>query len=249
MKKIIYLLFLTAILSCDSQYSLDCFQDAGNIIQEEFEVDPFKKIQVWERVQLIVSQGETQSVRVQTGDNLMNEIVVRVKDSILTVSDRNSCNFVRDYAVTKLYVTSPNIVEIRNSSGLTVESDGVLGFDELTLISQDPFNEDEYHMDGDFRLDLDVATLRIRANGLSKFYLNGKAGHANFALYDGDVRVEAAGLEIRGIYFYHRSTNKIIIDPLIALRGEIWGLGDVISLNRPPIIEVEEFFRGRLIFE
>ncbi len=249
MKKMLFILSLVTLLGCDSEFGLDCFQASGKIVQQEFPVPVFKKIQVWERVQLIVSQGDTQNVLVETGENLLNEIQVKVKDSILTVSNRNSCNLVRDYDVTKVFVTSPNITEIRNGSGLTVESEGVLGFDELTLISQDPLNEDEYHIDGDFRLDLDVATLRIRANGLSKFYLKGKAGHANFALYDGDVRVEAAELEIRGIYFYHRSTNKIIINPLIALRGEIWGLGDVISKNHPPIVEVEEFFRGQLIFE
>jgi hypothetical protein len=249
MKKILFLLFAMVLIGCDSPNGLDCFQSAGDLVQEEYEVDVFNKIQVWERVQLFISQGPVQSVRVETGDNLINEVFVRVKDSVLTVSDRNSCNFVRDYSVTKVYVTSPNIEEIRNSSGHTVESEGVLGFNELDLISQDPLLDGLYHMDGDFNLDLDVATLRIRANGLSKFYLRGKAGHANFALYDGDVRVEAAELEIRGIYFYHRSTNKIIINPLIALRGEIWGLGDVISLDYPPIIEVEEFFRGRLIFE
>lgn len=242
-------MMLPFLSGCNSEYGLDCLQTSGDIVQEEFDVDGFNKIQVWERVQLIISQGETQSVRVETGANLMNEIKVKVEDSILTVSDRNSCNLIRDYDITKVYVTSPNVKEIRNSSGLTVESDGVLGFDELTLISQDPLNEDEFHIDGDFNLNLDVATLRIRANGISTFRLYGKAGHANFALYDGDVRVEAAELEIRGIYFYHRSTNKIIIDPLIALRGEIWGLGDVISLNHPPIVEVEQFFTGQLIFE
>ena len=111
----------------------------------------------------------------------MNEIGVKVEDSILTISDRNSCNFVRDYGITKVHVTTPNIDEIRNSSGLTVLGKGVIGFDELNLVSDDRFNEDEYHIDGDFRLDsLDITRLRIYANGISKFYLKGKANVAFF---------------------------------------------------------------------
>jgi hypothetical protein len=174
MKKGLYFILIILFYGCDSVNSLDCFQDTGNIIEEEFTVAPFKKIQVWERVKLIVSQSDTQSVRVETGENLINEILVKVEDSILTVSDRNSCNFVRDYDVTRVYVSSPNIEEIRNSSGLTVESSGVLRFHGLSLIAIDPLGDETYHIDGDFDLDLDVITLGISAAGISTFYLRGK---------------------------------------------------------------------------
>lgn len=249
MKKIMFIIGLFVFYGCGPD-GLDCFQNAGTIIQEEFSVDTFKKVQVWERVQLIISQGETQSIVVETGENLMNEIKVRVEDSILTISDRNSCNFVRDYGITKAYVTTPNIDEIRNSSGLTVLSQGVLGFDELNLVSDDRFNEDEYHIDGDFRLDsLDITRLRIYANGVSKFYLKGEANVAFFGLFDSDVRVEAAELEIQHFYFFHRSTNKMIVNPRRLIIGTIAGLGDVIAVHRPNRIEVEELYTGRLIFE
>jgi hypothetical protein len=249
MKKGLYFILIILFYGCDSVNSLDCFQDTGNIIEEEFTVAPFKKIQVWERVKLIVSQSDTQSVRVETGENLINEILVKVEDSILTVSDRNSCNFVRDYDVTRVYVSSPNIEEIRNSSGLTVESSGVLRFHGLSLIAIDPLGDETYHIDGDFDLDLDVITLGISAAGISTFYLRGKTQFANFGLYDGDVRVEAANLEIGNLNFIHRSTNKLIVNPLDILRGEIRGIGDVIAINRPPIVEVTQLFTGRLIFE
>ncbi len=250
MKKIIYTLTFVFLFGCSSEYSWDCIQSSGDIIEKEFEVAVFKKVQVWERVQLIISHGETQNIRVETGENLMNEIQVKVKDSILTISDRNSCNWVRDYAITKAYVTTPNIDEIRNSSGFTVENIGPLRFEELNLVSDDRFSEGQYHIDGDFRLDqLDVQRLRIYANGLSKFYLKGEANVAFFGALDGDVRIESADLEIRHFYFQHRSTNKMIVNPRNLIVGTITGLGDVIAKNRPPVVEVEELFTGRLIFE
>ena len=249
MKKIIVVLALVVLYGCNGENVFDCIQSSGNIIEQEFEVDVFKKIQVWERVQLIIDQGAHQVVRVETGENLMNEIQVIVKDSILTISDRNSCNWVRDYDITKVYVTFPDILEIRNSSGLTVESRGTIRVDELGLISENPQNTDLYHRDGDFKLDLDVGILRVRGNGVSKFYLNGKAGYANFRLLDGDVRVEASNLEVNVIEFFDRSSNTLFINPIRSLIGEIRGLGDVIAKNRPPVVEVEELYTGRLIFE
>ncbi|MBZ0328420.1 MAG: DUF2807 domain-containing protein, partial [Altibacter sp.] len=197
----------------------------------------------------IVSQGDFQNVRVETGENLMNEIQVKVKDSILTISDRNSCNWVRDYGITKVYVTSPDINEIRNSSGLTVESEGVIRFRKLKLVSEDIFEEDGAHRDGDFNMDLDVGNLNINANGLSKFYLRGKVYAGFFGLFDGDVRIEAGDLEVERLYVFHRGTNKMIVNPQDIIRGEIRGLGDVICKNRPRVVDVEELYTGRLIFE
>ena len=37
--------------------------------------------------------------------------------------------------------------------------------------------------------------------------------------------------------------------PLNKVSGEIRGTGDVILVNRPDIIEVEEFFTGKLIIQ
>ncbi len=63
------------------------------------------------------------------------------------------------------------------------------------------------------------------------------------------MRIEAGELEVGDLSFSHRSTNQMIVNPRQKLSGTIRSLGDVISKNRPPIVEVEELFRGRLIFE
>lgn len=236
-------------LGCDSEKAWDCFQDSGELVQQEYDVPLFKKIQVWERVQLIVQHGNRQSVRVQTGANLIEEVQVVVEDSTLKVSDRNSCNYVRDYDITKVFVSSPDIKEIRSSSGLTVKSLGTLGWNELSLISNDPENLEVYHHDGDFDMDLDVVLLRVQSNGLSKFFLRGRAQYMGIRFDDGDPRMEAGDLIVNNINVFQRSTNKIICNPQVSIKGQIRGIGDIIALNRPPIVEIEEFYTGTLIFQ
>lgn len=251
MKKLCILVLTLAFLGCDNENAIDCFQTAGDIVEKDFSVDFYNRIVVWDRVQLVISHGSPERVVVQTGDNLMNQINVRVEDSILKVSDRNSCNLIRDYGITKVFVTtSMDTLIIRNSSGLAVENRGPLKFRDLTLIAQDVDNQNEFQIDGDFNLDqLDIGLLRVKANGLSTFRLKGRASFARYNLFDSDVRIEAGELICDGVSFFHRSTNDLIVNPQVALRGEIVSLGNVISRNRPPIVEVEELFRGRLIFE
>ena len=249
MKKIFVIFLLFPFLSCDSDKGLNCFQAAGDIIQEEFTVAPFNKITVWERTQLIIKQGETQKVIVETGDNLLNDIEVEVKDGVLNLRNTNGCNLVRDYGITKVYVTAPNLERIRNSSGLAVLGVGTLSYPSLALISEDQESEDAFHIDGNFKLKLDVQNLQIVANGLSNFFLSGNAKRANFGIFAGDARIEAPNLIIDNLMLFHRGTQDMIVNPQESIKGEIVSLGNVIAKNRPPIVEVEQLYRGRLIFE
>ena len=246
-------IFLLVILfsGCNSENAWDCFQSTGDIVEQEYDLDAFKKIIVWDRVHLYVSDGPEQKVVVQTGSNLLNEIRVRVEDSILKVSDRNSCNYTRGYDVTKVFVTyNRDSLEIRNSSGLPVDGIGPIRFKKLVLVSEDRSQEDAFHIDGDFRFNnLDVVQLGVEANGLSKFYLKGKTNTAHIGFFNGDCRFEGAELEANYVYLFHRSTNDMIINPKFLIQGTITSLGDVISVNHPAQVNVEELYTGKLIFE
>lgn len=251
MKKILALLSLLVLLGCDSKNAWDCIQTAGDIVEKEVEASYFRHIIVWDGVQLVLSNGNTERVAVQSGENLIDDIKIRVEDSILKISNRNDCNLIRDYGISKVFVvTNLDTLVVRNSSGLSVENRGPLRFRQLTLISDDRAEEDEFHIDGDFNLNqLDLGLLITKANGISTFRLSGKAAAARFNLFDSDVRVEAADFEVDAVSFFHRSTNKLIVNPRESIVGTIVSLGDVIAKNRPPFVEVEELFRGRLIFE
>lgn len=248
MKKIFIVLLAVVLNSCDSESGLNCFQASGTIIQTEMTVEPFTKITVWERTQLFIQQGPEQKVVIETGENLLNDIDVNVEDGRLNITNNNGCNIVRDYGITKIYVTSPNITEIRSSTGLAVRSIGTLSYPVLELYSEDQGNEDFYHTDGDFYLTLDVNSLNIVANGLSAFYLDGNAEVAQFGLYGSDCSIEAPDLIIQRLNIFHRSTDDITVNPQQSITGRIVSLGNCISKNRPEIVNVATPYRGELIF-
>ncbi|MFT4698040.1 MAG: hypothetical protein ACI9SJ_001174 [Flavobacteriaceae bacterium] len=234
---------------CNSENGLDCFQKTGTIIQTEVEVDVFTRIIVWPGVQLFIQQGAVQQIIIETGENLLNDIEVSVNGTQLSLKNNNECNYVREYDDTKIYVTSPNITEIRNSSSLEIKSIGVLNYQNLNLFSENFGNEDIYHIDGDFDLALDVDELIVTSNGFSSFLLRGNANKATFGLYASNTRIDAGELITRDIQIFHRSSNVMIVNPQESIRGGIVSIGNVISRNIPPIVEVEELYEGRLIFE
>lgn len=249
MDKIIYIAIAFLFLACDSENGADCFKKEGAIVSKEISVAPFTEIIVFERVQLFIEEGPIQKVIVVSGENLIEDVEVKVTGTILSLTDTNYCNFVRDYDITKVYVTSPNITKIRNSSSLEITSVGVLTYPELELLSENYENEELYRTDGDFNLSLHVNYVSVASNGHSTFRLNGIANRAVFGLYAGNTRILSENLIVNKLRLFHRSTSPMVVNPIVSIQGEIVGIGDVIAKSRPTIIEVEELFTGRLIFE
>jgi len=41
----------------------------------------------------------------------------------------------------------------------------------------------------------------------------------------------------------------MVVNPQLELTGELLGTGNLISVNQPPLVDVERLYTGRLIFE
>jgi len=247
MKKIIYILIVVVIFSCNSEDANDCFQKSGNSIQTEVIVSAFERILVNRNVELILKQGVGFQVIIETGENLINDVEAIVVDDELQLTDYNSCNYVREYGITKVYVTAPNIKEIRSSTQYDISSEGVLNYNNFKLFSED-FNISGTFTVGDFRLNINTTQLNITANNMSSFYISGQVENAFIGFYSGAGRFEGANLIAQNIEVYHRGSNDMIVNPQQSLTGQLLGTGDLISLNMPTTVEVEQIYTGQLIF-
>jgi len=246
-KNIVFLLVFITLFTCDSEDANDCFQTSGIIVQQEVTVDAFTKILVNRDVALILKQGAEIEVIIETGKNLLNDVEAKVVDNKLQLTDNNTCNYVRDFGITKIYVTAPNITEIRSSTQYDVSSDGVLNYNNLQLISED-FNVPDSFTVGDFRLDVNTSTLRITTNNISSFYITGQTENLNIGFFAGAGRFEGENLIAQNVDVFHRGSNDMIVNPQQSLKGELRGTGDLISVKQPPIVDVEQFYTGQLIF-
>ncbi|WP_157486594.1 head GIN domain-containing protein [Maribacter forsetii] len=245
---VLMVILVSLFVSCDSENASDCFQSTGEITRQEVSVAEFSSITVFENVTLIIKQGDTQKVEIETGENLRNEVAAVVDDEQLLLTDTNDCNYVRDYGTTVVYVTTPNLTSIRSSTGFPVQSDGVLAFESLSLLSESFTDPEAETTDGEFNLELDVSSLSITSNGISYFKLKGSADSFNISIAAGDSRVEAEELITQRVNFNHRGSNDILVNPQESLTGVLRGTGDLQSFNRPATVDVEELYNGRLIF-
>ncbi|MAO48023.1 MAG: DUF2807 domain-containing protein [Aequorivita sp.] len=249
MKKLLFIGLVFLLFSCDSENGWDCVQAAGSSVSKEYFVSDFTKIRIEDDVTLYLKQGDMQQVKLETGENLLSDISVGVEGNTLVVKDNNDCNLVRDYGITKVFVTVPNLIEIRNSSAFDVIGEGILNFPQLTLVSNTTAGPETIRKSGDFYLNLVCEDFRVSANGQSVFYITGTADKANLSFADEMPRFEGENFAIDELTVFQRSANKMIVNPQQSIVGKIVATGDIISHNRPPLVDVKELFTGRLLFE
>ncbi|MEJ2162147.1 MAG: DUF2807 domain-containing protein [Robiginitalea sp.] len=226
----------------------DCFQVTGEVVGEVLPLPSFSRITVFENVKIVLKHGDTQEVFLETGENLRSDITAEVVEGTLELRDGNSCNYLRPYGNTTFYITTPDLEEVRSSTGWPIRSDGILPFTDLKLISESFNNEETGTTDGSFELVLDVDRLSVVVNGIAYFNLKGSADRFSVVIAAGDSRIDARDLAAGSVVVRHRGSNDILVNPVNAISGLINGYGDVLSYNRPAEIDVEETFRGRLIF-
>ncbi|RXP57889.1 DUF2807 domain-containing protein [Lutibacter sp. HS1-25] len=248
LKKIIYIITLILIGSCNSENANNCFQTAGKTTQKEVDVPFFDKVVVHEHISLIITQGDTQKVIVETGENLQNDISVEIINNELILKNHNTCNFIREYDLTKIYITVPNLTRIRNASEFNVTSNGVLTYPTLYLMSVG--DKSRFLSVGDWYLNIKNQSVSIWGNGIAVFNLEGTTNKLDINFSDGDTRFEGKNFKAQNINVKQVSSNDMVVYPIQSLTGTIHSTGNVISYNQPPTVTLEALGNyGKLIFK
>lgn len=247
MKNYFYIFLLVLTISCG--ISEDCFKGNGNPTTLTFPYDSFSKIKVYSGVGLVIKEGPEYVVKIETRDNIKDNIEVTLQGDMLVVKDNSTCNIARDYGVTTVYITTPNLEEIHSKTEQEIRSDGVLNFPELSLFS---IQEDgDGAGSGNFYMNVDIMDMMVETNSVSNFYLKGNCHNIHITFSWGDGRFEGQELIVTNhLSFFHRGTNDMILYPTYTFGGNLYSIGNVIIKNEPLFEpDVFEHYTGRLILD
>ena len=222
----------------------DCFKEAGAIITYNVEAAEFTSINVGEGIEIILQEGTERKVMVETGEYLKDDITISVSNGELILKNNSSCNWVRDYNITKVHINTPVLEKIYSSSQFTVRSVGTLNFPNLELQS----GLFEETASGSFELQVNCQNLTVQDNESIYCNINGYAENLSVNFYSGDARFNGANLIAQNISIYHRSSNDIIVNPQQQVAGTIASTGNLVLVNQPPVIEVGQLYTGSLMY-
>lgn len=242
--KLLCLVVLT-FSGCTDDAMPECFRTAGNVVEYDVPVDAFTSIKISEGIELVITQGDEQRVTIKTPENFKPEIKAQTVGSELQLTNSTSCNWVRDYNLTTVYVTTPNLEGIYSASQFDVKNNGVLNFASLKL-SSGLYGKSP---SGNWKLNVNCQNLTIEDNQSSFYNISGNADNLMVNFYAGDSRFDGSGLTSQNLQIFHRSSNDIIARPELEARGTLYSTGNLILKTHPPIVDVVQLFNGEVRYE
>lgn len=234
------------VISCEKPG--DCVKSTGPIVSKEYDGLAFTKIIVNKGIALEITQGDNYHVEVRTGENLINDIQVTVNGEMLVLEDNTSCNWVRDYGQTTVYVTAPNLTDIYCKTEKEITSNGSLHYPYLHLVSMDSADNFNGAGTGDIILEVNNAEIDVDCNNVSRFYLSGTTSELSVNFFEGGGIFHGENMTADKVHIYHRGSNDMFVQPINEINGDIYNIGNVYSIFHPPIVTVIEHYQGRLIF-
>ena len=243
MKKLFLIALIGFLFSCENP--ADCLMHTGSMTSKVVEVADFSKIEVHTGIALVITQGDIPFINIVSGENLINDIDVSVQNGTLILKDKTTCNWVRDYGVTTVYVTAPNLTELISKTEQKISAAGVLTYPELKLTAVDLSNGAGT---GDFHIKVDNNVVEINTNNVAGFYLSGQTVNLIAGFYEGNGILKAQDLISYSVYLFHRGSNDLYVHPTNDISGNIYSTGNVYCSPQPPIVNVSAHYQGKLIF-
>ncbi len=121
------IVLIAATLACDAPFDVSTIQGSGNVVTEEREVSDFDKVAMSGFGRVIITQGNSESLTIETDDNLMQYLETKVRGGTLELS-------LSDDAERKILDPSDSIIyrlSVIDLTALTMSGAGSFEVQEL----------------------------------------------------------------------------------------------------------------------
>lgn len=240
-KGYLLLCFISVLIGCSPLQ--DCFQGSGTPSVRDFEVAPFRILQVQQGVQVVLRQADVYAVRVEAGSNLLDQVSVKVEDETLYVQDLNSCNLGRSFRPPVVYVDTPTLEQLHSNTAFEIRSEGVLRFPLLEIYSVDLFNGAGT---GDIVLHIENQQTVVETNNVANITLTGSCENFWLNIYFGSGRVDTRDFHAQNASLYHRGSNDVFFRAVNSLQVRLISTGNAYIFGQPEHITTEELYSGRI---
>ncbi|MBI4709105.1 MAG: DUF2807 domain-containing protein [Candidatus Portnoybacteria bacterium] len=199
---------------------------SGNVITEEREVADFDKIYLSGLGNLIIEQGDKESLKIEAEDNIIPKISTRVSDKALEIKYERFWPwfFIKPQKQVNFYITVKDINKVSISGSGSVSAANLKTNSLEVLITGS----------GKANLNVEAENLKSTISGSGDFSLSGKATNQEISI-SGSGNYEAKNLESKKADIKISGAGKAQIRVQEKLDITISGSGEVSYIGNPQI--------------
>lgn len=216
------ILFIPVLLAgCSSA----CIEDSGIRIAKGSVVKPFDKINIEGAIKVVLKQDSTYAIKIEADSNIIEQVKAEVSGSKLSLKLKKESYCGTDSIV--IYAGIGELKEIEGAGAVNVRTDGLINGKDLTM---------NFAGASDVALNLSVANLTTKMDGVGKLNLSGQTGTHKLTT-TGSSETTAYNF-IAGLYDIHiTGTGKASINVLNELKVRTDGSSEIYYKGNPKKID------------
>ncbi|MCK5765393.1 MAG: DUF2807 domain-containing protein [Bacteroidales bacterium] len=239
MKKTIYIVLILLMAACQKFNPGDCFKNSGPVSEETREVSSFVYLHMNNNVDVYLTYAPDYSVTVRAGENVIPGIKTSVSGKTLTISNENTCNWVRSYEKPiEVHISAPRLDSIIYQASGNLISTNQFVADSITLDVLEgagSINLWVNMVQSTYNLHYGTVDLTVRGNSHISYLYSGGYGPADMS-----------GLTTVFTFMTSNSTNNCYVMAGLQLDVKINNVGDVYYSGNPPGVNLEGTGAGKL---
>ena len=223
----IYFLLIIFLSGCEKDHLFDCLKSTGSMMMESRPVSDFSRLDVFNNVDVVITQDSVNSIVVEAGNHIISGITTEIYAGVLTIRNENKCNWIRSYAkAIVVHVHERNLNAIHHRGSAVVSSSNTMNCPGLDL---------NVWSGGDIKLSVDVADIYSRQHSsVGDITLFGRSTHC-YIYNNGNGFTYHKELEVQHADIEHRGTGDIYVQVGTTMNVSIHGSGNVYYSGNPQV--------------
>jgi hypothetical protein len=241
MKSFNLLILITLAYSCKKPDQRACFKKSGELAIKVHEFGAFNQLHLKEHLSYKLIQDSTNKVLVRGGNNLLNFVEVRGELGLLTIENKNRCNYLRSFEIPEVEIHYTKLINILFEGTERLYNEDTLITDYLTLTLRD----------GAGHMELNVQAIDVNAintHGWGRLTLKGETQTLRGNLMgDGKFDFSQVTVSNQVKLITSSSIDQRVNAAGIPLNVELNGIGNVYYYGLPSLINNVQYGSGKLI--
>lgn len=234
-------LLAVLIFSCNKENRWDCIKRTGKTSTDIRILPPFTKIIVEDNVNVFITQGSAQEVKVEAGNNLISLIKTEIDSGTLRIQNNNKCNWARSYknGTINVHIILPTLRHISHFGSGQIKSNDTITGDTLTILTRES---------GDVELTINTYMVLTQVHSTSDVTLQGKSSlHGNFHIGAGVLHCE--NLQTDCTWSHTKASGDEYLNVKNCMGVTIDWVGNIYYSGNPSIDVVKGIGEGKLIHQ
>jgi hypothetical protein len=235
------LILITLAYSCKKPDQRACFKKSGELSIRTYDFGSFSQLHLKEHLSYKLIQDSTNKVLVRGGNNLLNFVEVRGELGLLTIENKNRCNYLRSFEIPEVEIHYTKLINILFEGTERLYNEDTLITDYLTLTLRD----------GAGHMELNVQAIDVNAintHGWGRLTLKGETQTLRGNLMgDGKFDFSQVTVSNQVKLITSSSIDQRVNAAGVPLNVELNGIGNVYYYGLPSLINNVQYGSGKLI--